>query len=151
MIRQKCSIPGCPGSKNEIVRTYGFPKNPHLAGIWAGFCRVGLEKLRNARICERHFSQKQKKVCIGKYSQANVISALDFLQFFSSLMFMIPTFQRGGQLVRAHLKERSPFRIFELKNVVWWNEVKGLTGGAQMLEIFEQAFEKFFYVQDQYF
>ena len=69
MIRQKCSIPGCPGSKNEIVRTYGFPKNPHLAGIWAGFCKVGLEKLRNARICDRHFSQKQKKVCIGKYSQ----------------------------------------------------------------------------------
>ena len=47
----------------------GFRKNPHLASIWAGFCKVGLEKLKNARICERYFSQKQKKVYIGKYSQ----------------------------------------------------------------------------------
>ena len=70
--------------------------------------------------------------------------------FWDSKRFDEKSYRLHAPLVRAHLKERSPFRIFELNNVVWWNEVKGLTGGAQMLQIFEKGFEIFFNVQDQY-
>ena len=62
-----CSIPGCPGSRYEYTKMYTFPKDLEIAKIWAFRCgRVDLQKLKSARICARHFSQKHKRVYRGK-------------------------------------------------------------------------------------
>lgn len=60
----RCSVFGCPcrGPNGVITKRYYFPKDKTLRAKWIYLCGINYKVSDKHRVCERHFSQKQRLI-----------------------------------------------------------------------------------------